>query len=57
MWEKRERGSNNIFTLILRLWDRISSGEEGKGGNLRFKKAGGKENQAAGEYIKKHPWL
>ena len=29
---KRERGSNIVFPIILRLLGRISSGEKGKGG-------------------------
>ena len=43
--EKRERGSNIIFPKILRLLERISSGEVGKrteilGKNSRFKVMG-----------------
>ena len=37
-WKKRERGSNFILPLILRLLGRISSGEEGKGTEIFRKK-------------------
>jgi len=36
--EKREMGSNIIFPIILRLFGRISSGEEGKGMEMLGKK-------------------
>ena len=37
-WEKRERGSNIIFPIILRLLGRISSGEEVKWTEILGKK-------------------
>ena len=59
--EKRERGSNIIFPLILRLFRRISSGEEGKGfGNYEEENKalkmnwGGEEYQVEGNFI--NPW-
>ena len=32
--DKRKRGSKIIFPIILRLYERISSGEEGRRGNI-----------------------
>ena len=52
--EKRVRGSNIIFSIILRLQGRLSSGEEGKGTEILGKKInflkndGGEEYQIAG---------
>ena len=44
--EKRERGSNNFFHLILRLWEENQVGKKGKGTTLseksRFKNRVGK---------------
>ena len=36
--EKREKGSNIIFPIILRLLGRMSSGEKGKGTEIYWKK-------------------
>ena len=51
--EKRERGSNIIFPIILRLLGRISSGEKGRkrkfwGRKSRFNKRSGKNIKVQG---------
>ena len=57
-WKKKERGSNIIFLIILRLLGRISSGEEeGNFGkeNQDFKNEVREEYQLIGNFI--HPLL
>ena len=49
--EKRERGSNIIFHIILRLLERILSGEEGKW----TENGVGEEYQVVRKFI--HPWF
>ena len=59
--EKRERGSNIIFPIIMRQLGRISSGEKGKemeisGMKIKIKKNGGGEKyQVVENFI--HPWI
>ena len=43
-WKKRERGSNIIFPIILRLLGGISSGEEGKETEILWEKSRFKNN-------------
>ena len=57
-WEKREKGSNIIFAIILMLLGRISSGEERKGTEILGKKnqdlkknGDGEEYQAVWNFI------
>jgi len=59
--EIRERGSNIIFPIILRLLGRISSGEDGKKTGILGKKINiiingvGEEYQVVGNFI--HPFV